>query len=83
MSHSLSKAVRGLETRVQTSRVTRKQRAIVAALREVGATKAADTIEMILDQQAQAVTDGMETVRFMKRVKPGAKSSPSRLSQRP
>jgi hypothetical protein len=83
MSPSLSKAVQSLETRVRTSRVTRKQRAIVAALREVGATKAADTIEMILDQQAQAVTDGRETVQFMRKVKLGTKSSPPRLSQRP
>ena len=82
MSHSLSKAVRDREKRAVSSRVTKKQRAIVDALREVGALKAASTIEGILDQQDKAVEDGLETVKFMKREKSG-RSSLTRLSQRP
>ena len=82
MSPSLSKAVRDLEKRAVSSRVTKKQRAVVAALREIGALGAARTIEDILDQQDRAVEDGLETVKFMKRGKSG-RSSLARLSQRP
>jgi hypothetical protein len=71
MSPALSKAIQDLETKARVCRVTPKQRAIVTALRDVGADSAADTIEDILNRQENAVEDGLETVRYLKRAKPG------------
>lgn len=66
MIRSLKQAASDLEQKAQAAAVTEDQLAIVRALREVGATAAAEAVEELLLRHQRAVEEGLADAEYVR-----------------
>lgn len=67
MSPELARAVQRLEMRALAPSITTSQRGLLTSLRELGATKIAQTLEDVLQSEKRVREDALETAAFLRR----------------
>ena len=68
MSPELARAVQRLETKASTPPITPRQRGILDALKDLGASKAAQALETMLLREERVREEALEDAAFLRRV---------------
>jgi hypothetical protein len=70
MSPELAHSIRRLELKATGPAITPRQRALLDALKDLGATKVAQSLEDMLRYEEQAREEALETVTFLREAVP-------------